>query len=208
MAQIESNSYGSSQSQVEPPRIVAELWGDPPKNPIVVGPAKAAMTVVRPARSIATIGPAPEPIVIAPVVRMDGPATIIRPQQVTTVRASAEPAAVVGPALAVSVEPPRRGAWAERGWIVRDENRKRVYEGDYHTGALRFRGRIEAGEKGKITAYIHNPPAEIKKHRVGPCFQQCGIGTAWFVLHWRRPARNVDEAILYVERVLAEAVRR
>ena len=192
--------------QMTRPSLAAAQWGGS-QNTVVVGPARREMTVVRPAGSITTIGPAPEPIAIAPVARMEGPATVIRPQQFTTVRASTEPAAVVKPARAISVEPPRRGAWAERGWIVRDENRKRVYEGDYHAGLLRFRGRIEADEKGKITAYIHNPPAEIKKHRVGPCFQQCGIGTAWFVLHWRRPARNVDEAILYVERVLAEAVK-
>ncbi len=68
---------------------------------------------------------------------------------------------------------------------------------------LRFEGRIlEAAHR--VTPYIANPPVEIKRHPKGPCFR---VSQApWFQIHWRRAAANVDDALLYVERILDEAI--
>jgi hypothetical protein len=32
------------------------------------------------------------------------------------------------------------------------------------------------------------------------------VDGAWFHVNWRQPARNADEAILYLEKVLDEAI--
>lgn len=159
--------------------------------------------VVAPSQSIITVRPATV-IQIRPSVQERS--VVIRPQ-LPTVLPSPVATSLIGPAVATRVEPPKRGAWAERGWTVRDEGRSVIYEGDYQIGPRRFPGRIQVeGRTRRITAFIHNPPREIKRHRKGSCFQQYGIGTGWFVLHWRRPASNVDDAILYMERVLDESL--
>ena len=101
---------------------------------------------------------------------------------------------------------PGRGAWDERGWTRRRDARNEVYEGEYQVGDRRFRGRIEVGRTNRIQAYIHEPPREIRRHRHHACFQQYGIGTGWYVLHWSRAPRNVDEALLYFEQILDESI--
>jgi hypothetical protein len=55
-----------------------------------------------------------------------------------------------------------------------------------------------------VTAYIADPPPEIRRHPHGACFQL--YRDPWFQLHWSRPARNPDDAILYMERVLDESI--
>lgn len=161
---------------------------------------------VKPSQEVVTVRPATV-IQIGPSLRE--PSVVVRPRLPVTVLPSTVPTSVVRPTIAVCVDPPKRGAWAERGWTVHSEGRSSIYEGDYQIGRRRFPGRIQVeGISGRITAFIHNPPKEIKRHRKGPCFQQYGIGTGWFVLHWRKPARNVDDAILYMERVLDESLGR
>ncbi len=150
------------------------------------------------------ITPSGPPITIRPgtVLRV-GPANsvLIRPAAISAIR--------VAPSRPTTVRPPNRGAWDERGWSRSADHRREVYEGTYQVGTRRFRGRVEQDVRGRqIVAYIHNPPAEIKRHRHGACFQQNGIGTGWFRLHWRRSPRNVDEAILYMEQVLDESLNR
>ena len=76
---------------------------------------------------------------------------------------------------------------------------------EHHCGTLIG---CEGGKRnGQISAYIHNPPREIKRHPHHACFQQVGIGTGWFHLHWRRAPKDVDGAILYMERILNESFR-
>ncbi len=159
------------------------------------------VTLIKPAEPI-TIRPSAEPVTIRP-------SNVIRVFPIAAVRI--EPAAqqvvTVFPVRPAVIRPPQRGAWDERGWSRRSANRRDVYEGSYVVGSRRFRGRIEVEGAGRrITAYIHNPPTEIKRHRHGACFQQAGNGTGWFILHWRRPATNVDDAILYMERTLDESL--
>ncbi|MEP6708366.1 MAG: hypothetical protein ABJC05_12645 [Pyrinomonadaceae bacterium] len=115
----------------------------------------------------------------------------------------------IPPAGAERIEPPRRGAWDERGWTRRTNNGQEIYEGSYQlverrTGRPRFfDGRITIHHR-QVTAYIADPPAEIKRHPHGPCFQL--HHAPWFQLHWRHPAQNPDDAILYMERVLDESL--
>jgi hypothetical protein len=146
------------------------------------------------------IGPS-ERIRITPteVVRV-GPSQIIKAVPAAPLR--------ITPMKAVQIRPPRRGAWDERGWTIRLDRSKELYEGHYQVGSRRFYGRVEKERSGKITAYIHNPPAEIRRHRHHACFQQVGVGTGWFLLHWRRAPKNVDGAILYMEQVLDESFNR
>jgi hypothetical protein len=141
---------------------------------------------------------------IKPIITLRS-AVVIQPQKAVTVMPSVEPAVIVSPIQTVTVEPPPRGAWDERGWTVQVGNQRETYEGEYAVGNRRFHGRIEARNRGhNVIAYIHNPPPEIKRHAHGACFQQ--IGNDWFLLHWARPARTVDDAILYMERVLDESL--
>ncbi len=146
--------------------------------PPTVGPAQSEPIIIGQAESI-VIGPAREQIL------------------------------VIRPAETMVVGPPPRGAWDERGWQRRIEKGHQTYEGEYqvknvHTGQIeRFRGRVIAEPKMAI-AYIADPPPSIKRHPKGPCFML--LSAPWFRLNWAHPAKNVDDAILYVEKVLSEAI--
>lgn len=130
----------------------------------------------------------------------------IKPSNVFVVKASKISATRVAPASTVAVKPPRRGAWDERGWTRSLNGRNEIYVGFFAVGTERFQGRIEIRQRSnRVSMYIRNPPREIKQHRHGPCFQLVKDG--WFHLHWSRPARNVDDAILYMERILDESLR-
>lgn len=122
---------------------------------------------------------------------------------------------LVTPKAPITVAPPSRPVWDDRGWTVRAHRDGRVYEGRYHAlvnGAMRtpelrgFAGFIsEPSYPGAMTVYIADPPGELRAHPKGPCFQL--TQPPWFRLHWVRPAGTVDDAILYVERILAEALQ-
>jgi len=171
--------------------------------PTVIQPIVRTPIIVEPDNSVITITPAPV-VQIKPTIA-PSQSVVIRPQEIVTVIASTDPVAVVSPSQAVRVEPPQRGAWDERGWIRQTDNRREIYEGFYTVGNRRFQGRIEARTRGhNVSAYIYEPPPEIKNHPHGACFQQVRDG--WFILHWARAARNVDDAILYMERVLDESL--
>ncbi len=137
----------------------------------------------------------------------------ITPSEVITVRPSqvirVEPTETtrIVPVKPMTVTPPRRGAWDENGWAKRMDGSLEIFEGHYRVREQRFWGRVEKERSGQISAYIHNPPIEIKRHPHHACFQQVGIGTGWFHLHWRRAPKDVDGAILYMERILDESFR-
>ncbi len=172
-------------------------------------------TLIRPSISI-TVGPSGPQVTIRP----SGPQVTIRPstviqvgpritieiRPVTTATVVPTTAIPILPTIAATVQPPERGAWDERGWTRRSDAGSEIYEGQYQVGDRRFRGRIEVGRGNRITAYIHEPPHEIRRHRHHACFQQHGIGTGWFILHWQRSPRNVDEALLYFEQILDESI--
>lgn len=158
------------------------------------------LTIVKPIQPIA-IRPAAEIITIKAA-----PAMIVKASTAIVVEPRRHEAIKIKPALAVTVQPPERGAWDERGWVRTGGGGRETYEGFYFAGNRKFRGRIEVhGLRGhRIRAYIYDPPREVKHHPHGACFQL--VGENWFHLHWSRPARNVDDAILYMERVLDESL--
>lgn len=135
--------------------------------------------------------------------RKSGPMTV-GPQSVV----------LVAPRRPLMVSPPPRPVWDDRGWTARVHGQGRIYEGQYRvlvntTGKQeprRFTGRIfEPPSSEVMVAYIADPPAELRRHPKGACFQL--VQTPWFRLHWVRPAATVDDAILYIEGILAEALQ-
>lgn len=118
---------------------------------------------------------------------------------------------VIGPSSFLRIAPPPRAAWEEKGWIRLPNSANPTYTGEYqvtdHRTGLRqqYPGRIELVRREPV-AYICRPPVEIRAHPKGPCFNL--IEHDWFRLHWHRPAKNVDDAILYIERILYEAINR
>lgn len=152
-----------------------------PSAALIVGPAEVPAVMIGPAGSSPVIGP------------------------------SSAPALTVVPASPLSIEPPQRGAWDDRGWTQSSDNGWLVYDGRYHIPDRRrneqrwFRGRVVV-TNSRAEAYIADPPVEIKKHPKGPCFQL--VEAPWFRVNWHHPAPTVDDAILYVEKVLDEAINR
>lgn len=111
----------------------------------------------------------------------------------------------------VAGERTARAAWDERNWLERHSGAQTIYEGDYvvrdAAGAVhRFPGRVEVTGSA-VNAYVANPPTGLRRHAKASCFQIVD-GGPWYRCNWYIPARNQDDAILYVERVLSEAVRR
>ena len=160
------------------------------------------VTVISPSQPIVVTPPSREVITVRPIQRE---AVVIKPASVVLIEPKAVEVMTIQPSRAVTVQPPERGAWDERGWTRIVNGNREIYEGYYMVGRRRFRGRIETRTRGRnVRAYIYNPPPEIKRHPHGACFQF--VNDDWFYLHWARPARNVDDAILYMERVLDESI--
>ena len=165
-------------------------------------------TLIRPSIPVA-VGPSGPPLIIRPSTLVQvRPRTLleIRPSQITSVTIRPAMATAIMPIMAETVRPPERGAWDERGWTRRRDGNNDIFEGQYQIGHRRFRGRIEVGRRNQIKAYIHEPPREIRRHRHHACFQQHRMGTGWYILHWQRSPRNVDEALLYFEQILDESI--
>lgn len=118
---------------------------------------------------------------------------------------------VIGPKPSTTVQAPARFAWDEKQWRqstsgdaieligryrVFDESRKRWRE---------FDGRL-VQHGTDIAAYVADPPQEIRRHRHGACLQL--VNPPWFRLHWQRSPKNLDQALLYLERMLDESLNR
>lgn len=126
-------------------------------------------------------------------------ARVIKPQTVAAVKITQSKTA--------HVKPPQRGAWDERGWTKTTSGNKETYEGFYRAQERKYQGRIEISSWAKrIRMYIYDPPPQIKKHEHGACFLL--VKNGWFVLHWSKAARNVDDAILYMEKILDESLSK
>lgn len=160
-----------------------------------------SITIVNPSRPV-VIKPNAKIVMVRPILQP----TVIRPSSVVAILPGPTDVIMIQPSRTVTVTLPERGAWDERGWIKHSNGGREIYEGYYAVGTRRYHGRIEVrGRRGRnVSAYIYNPPPEIKHHPHGACFQL--IGDGWFILHWARPARNIDDAILYMERVLDESL--
>lgn len=139
---------------------------------------------------------------------MVGPGTGPGDTQGDCYRKERGPPWVIGPARPVTIGPRPRGVWEEQGWTRSRNDGTWVYEGYYrvrdrHGRQRRFPGRVIV-RPGEVRPYIADPPPELRTHPKGPCFML--VRAPWFRLHWHRPAGNADEAILYIEKVLVEAL--
>jgi hypothetical protein len=116
---------------------------------------------------------------------------------------------VIGPRASCTVAPPPRFAWDEKRWHARENGGTLALVGRYRVFDRRrsawreFDGRVVA-DGGGIAAYVADPPPEVKLHRHGPCLQLAR--PPWFRLHWSSAPRTPDDALLYVERMLDEAL--
>ena len=167
------------------------------QKPIVIGPERAQLITVRPARPI-VIGPGRAETILEYLLQQ--PTVRIAPGQVLE----------IAPGKVITIAPQPRGVWDEKGWVCSVINGNQIFQGYFQVAGLharqshRFPGRIIISG-GEIKVFIANPPAEIQNHPKGPCFsREQGVG--WFRLHWHHSARNVDDAILYMEKILAECL--
>lgn len=116
---------------------------------------------------------------------------------------------VIGPQPELTVAPPPRFAWDEKGWTRVLEGQNWRYSGHYRVYDFRrrqwrtFQACIVAGG-GAITAFCADPPVEIRSHPKGPCFMLAK--SPWFRIHWLRQPKSIDEVIIYVERLLDECI--
>jgi hypothetical protein len=154
-----------------------------------------------------TIVVGPQPVVVAP--SLSAP-VVIGPAEQSTIVIGPAQAPQVSPTPVIHVEPPPRGFWSERGWVrVSAAPGQQLFEGDYQIFERRSRllqkypGRIAVRHRD-INLFIANPPPGLKAHPKGPCFTL--TDPPWFRLHWHHPARTVDDAILYMERILDEVI--
>lgn len=135
---------------------------------------------------------------------------VIGPKE--SIRVGPKKVVQVGPKHAVHaviVQPPARGLWDERGWTCEHSNGVRYFQGYYQSCRrndhqhLTWPGRIFV-RGNEVTLYIADPPANLSQHPKGVCFHN--EEGRWFRLHWHHAARNVDDAILYMERILYELI--
>ncbi len=116
---------------------------------------------------------------------------------------------VIGPKPAATVVPPPRFAWDEKRWQRRASNAGMELVGQYRVfDRKRQRWRTFDGQivqQGTtIATYIAHPPVELSHHRHAACLQL--VEAPWFRLHWDRIPRTLDDALLYMERMLDESI--
>jgi hypothetical protein len=118
---------------------------------------------------------------------------------------------VVTPTARALVEKVLRPAWEEKGWATTQRDGRTVYQGFFEVVERRANRRrrfsgVIAHDSSGFTAYIADPPPEIRRHPKGGCFAM--TQAPWFRVHWLKAPRDVDNAILYVETVLDESLNR
>jgi hypothetical protein len=157
-------------------------------------------------------------IIVAPAPRTTiAPAVIVGPTAPLVVEPSHETALVIEPrqvlvveaAPSLTIEAPQRAVWDDLGWMRRQDGDRIIYEGRYRTRNRKtgqdmgYDGRVV--ERGRhIQAYIADPPPELRRHPKAACFTR--TTGPWFQVHWYRSARSADEAVLYVEKIIAECL--
>lgn len=146
-----------------------------------------------------------------------GPVVVVEPDKAIIVRPAesfvigASDSVLIQPVAPVLIQPPLRGAWQEKGWTRKLNAGSATYSGQYIVNnkllgqKQHFQGRIEVANH-EIIPFVADPPTGLSSHPKGPCFSMVSPG--WFRVHWHRPPNNVDDAILYVERVLNEVLNR
>lgn len=93
-----------------------------------------------------------------------------------------------------------RAFWEKLGWARTGH----TYQGYYRTRFGSFRGYI--ARQGKMFGvYIFDPPQEVKLHPKWACFVYAG--DKWFYVNQSRLAKDVDGAIIGVQRIIEESFK-
>jgi hypothetical protein len=88
--------------------------------------------------------------------------------------------------------------WQALGW-VKQEN---AYKGFYRTVYGSYKGHI-VEIKGSFEVFILNPPEEVKFHPKWSCFAHAGDN--WFFINQKKFAKDVDGAIVGVQKIIEES---
>lgn len=88
--------------------------------------------------------------------------------------------------------------WQEKRW-KRNSN---SYVGYYQVKDGRWFGEVRHPYTGEIEVFIQRPPASLQKHPHWHCFHYLGNGL--HKLHFSQKPRDVDSAILLMERLIRE----
>lgn len=141
---------------------------------------------------------------------MDDPILITPRTRDTIVASHREPVVVVSKQREAVAARPITSLWERNGWTRQDGRRGTVYTGEFRATRARsgarqlFAGRIEQ-LGGHCQAYVrHPPPSLLAEHPKRLCFHALDQG--WFHMNWWHGTSCVDETIVYVEKVLAEAL--
>ena len=97
--------------------------------------------------------------------------------------------------------------WQKAGWMVN------VHDSNLYIGTYRFfdkRRQKEFRWEGAIQnsphemkVFIKDPPAKLQNHQHWQCFNHKGDG--WYLVHFLYDLNGLDDAILNVQRLIAEA---
>jgi len=91
--------------------------------------------------------------------------------------------------------------WQERKWSKSGS----LYLGYYRTPYGAYKGEIVEQYQGYGRYYIFNPPSCLSRHSHYACFIPKGGNK--YEVHFSEKANNVDEGIMAIEKILAEAHR-
>jgi hypothetical protein len=97
--------------------------------------------------------------------------------------------------------------WQKAGWLVNVHDPS-LYIGTYRffdkrrQKTFRWEGAIQYGPH-EIKVYIKDPPVKLQSHEHWQCFNHKGDG--WYLVHFLYDLKGLDDAILNVQRLIAEA---
>lgn len=92
--------------------------------------------------------------------------------------------------------------WIEQGWCRTSQG----YRGKYKTKYDSWMGLIET-DYDSHKFYIFNPPDELRSHSHWACFRkQDAYGKYW--VHFSQEPENIDEGIISIQKILAEAFEK
>lgn len=90
--------------------------------------------------------------------------------------------------------------WQTQGWVKQGK----AYKGFFRTVYGSYRGHI-VERKDSFEIFILNPPEEVRLHPKWSCFVHAGDN--WFFINQRRFAKDVDGAIVGVQKIIEESFR-
>lgn len=93
----------------------------------------------------------------------------------------------------------RRGGWRRRP-LAQSDLTGYFLIADRTNQVRRYRGRLQAGAGGAIDVYVEDPPRR-GRYVHESCLQY--ITGDWFKLHFERPPRSFEAAIVFTEHYLA-----